>query len=97
MTHGLVNGDPKGQITLSPHETLSGMGIVALQQVKQLLLESKSRIYGPWGDVSVASQTFAQGDIVGFFGCNKDKYLTGIGVWTRNPETSSVTPLSRSG
>jgi hypothetical protein len=91
ITHGLIRGKPEGGVvTLSPDEQLSAMELSGLLQVTQLGLRSKTKAYGPWGDVSTPAWHAVRGAIVGFFGCNKDGYITGIGVWMRNSSPSSV-------
>ncbi len=90
LTHGFVNSDPDGGvITLGQDELLSEMAVNALQTVRTLLLYSNKRTLGPWGDQQRFTGDTVQGAIVGFFGSNKDGHITGIGVWTRNPSTSS--------
>ncbi len=92
-THGLVRGKPqKGNITLSQDGQLSGMAVKSQFEVKQLTLFTNNQTYGPWGDLTEQSPASILGAIVGFFGCNANGYVAGIGVWIRNKDTVPVAP-----
>jgi hypothetical protein len=98
MTHGLVDGAAATPVAiLNRDDPLATMSVVADRQVNQLTLGSNSRTYGPWGDLSQMRQTITSGAIVGFFGCNKDGYITGIGVWKKDTQANLSMPLSKSG
>jgi hypothetical protein len=86
LTHGQTSGYPDDEIVnLNPDEHLSAMDLSYFQQVKTMKLQTKTSTFGPWGDLTSKAQNVVHGAIVGFFGCNHDGYITGIGVWTRDP------------
>jgi hypothetical protein len=98
MTHGRVLGSPQsGVVTLRQDEQLVGMAGDAVRQVRQLVLRSRLETYGPWGDNSTSSMVMVYGAIVGFFGCNKNGYIAGIGAWTRDIGISGVSSQRAAG
>jgi hypothetical protein len=65
MTHGLVDGPADNPVAIiSPDDQISAVGVSALQQVKQLTLQSNRTAFGPWGDLTAESLKVTAGTIV---------------------------------